>query len=241
MFDWITGFVQFAGYWGIAVLMLAENVFPPIPSEVIMPLAGFTAARGELHIVGVVVAGTVGTLLGALIWYYIGLRLGLKRLKTLARKHGRWLTLDEDSIDYASDWFRRHGRMALVIGHLIPAVRTLISVPAGVNRMGLVAFLAASAAGTVLWTALLAGAGYLLESQYQRVESYANLVTNIVLGLMLAWYVYRVVTWPGPRKGGGAQAAGEPGGGAAASKPGPEPAPETRAAAGPLPDRSRHR
>jgi membrane protein DedA with SNARE-associated domain len=196
MFDWITGFVQSAGYWGIALLMLAENVFPPIPSEVIMPLAGFIAARDELNIVGVVAAGTAGTLAGALIWYYVGLRLGLDRLKRLVRRHGRWLTLDEMSIDHASRWFARHGRMALVIGHLIPAVRTLISVPAGVNRMGLVCFLAASAAGTVLWTALLAGAGYLLENQYERVQAYANVGTNLILGLMVAWYLYRVATWP---------------------------------------------
>jgi membrane protein DedA with SNARE-associated domain len=196
MFDWITGFVQSAGYFGIVLLMFAENVFPPIPSEVIMPLAGFTAAKGELNIYGVIASGTLGTIIGALAWYYVGLRLGIKRIKSLARRHGRWLTLDEDDIDKARSWFDRHGKMALVIGHLIPAVRTLISVPAGVARMNLVTFLVASTAGTVLWTALLAAAGYLLESQYHRVEGYANIGTNIVLGLMVAVYVYRVVTWP---------------------------------------------
>jgi membrane protein DedA with SNARE-associated domain len=196
MFDWITGFVQSAGYFGIVLLMFAENVFPPIPSEVIMPLAGFTAAKGELNIYGVIASGTLGTIIGALAWYYVGLRLGIKRIKSLARRHGRWLTLDEDGIDSARGWFDRHGKMALVIGHLVPAVRTLISVPAGVARMNLVSFLLASTAGTVLWTAILAAAGYLLESQYHRVEGYANIGTNIVLGLMVAWYVYRVVTWP---------------------------------------------
>ena len=201
MFDWITGFVESAGYAGIALLMFAENVFPPIPSEVIMPLAGFTAARGELNLIGVVAAGTFGTLAGALVWYYIGLRLGLDWIKGIARRHGRWLTLDETGIDNASRWFQRHGRMALVLGHLVPAVRTLISVPAGVSRMHLVPFLAASALGTVAWTAVLTAAGYLLQSQYERVEGYANIGTNIVLGLMLAWYAYRVVTWPGAREG----------------------------------------
>lgn len=196
MFDWITGFVQSAGYFGIVLLMFAENVFPPIPSEVIMPLAGFTAAKGELNIYGVIASGTLGTLIGALAWYYVGLRLGIKRIKSLARRHGRWLTLDEDGIDSARGWFDRHGKMALVIGHLIPAVRTLISVPAGVARMNLVTFLVASTAGTVLWTALLAAAGYLLESQYHRVEGFTNIGTNVVLGLMVAWYVYRVITWP---------------------------------------------
>jgi membrane protein DedA with SNARE-associated domain len=203
MFDWITGFVQSAGYAGIVLLMFAENVFPPIPSEVIMPLAGFTAAKGELNVVGVVVAGSAGTLLGALVWYYIGLRLGLDWIKGVARRHGRWLTLDEEGIDRACAWFQRHGKMALVVGHLIPAVRTLISVPAGVSRMGMTTFLVASAIGTVAWTAILTAAGYLLESQYHRVEGYANLGTNVILGLMVAWYIYRVISWPGARAASG--------------------------------------
>jgi len=203
MFDWITGFVESSGYLGIVLLMFAENVFPPIPSELIMPLAGFTAARGDLDVVGVVAAGSFGTLLGALLWYYIGLRLGLDRIKKMARRHGRWLTLDEQGVDKANDWFQRHGRMALVIGHLVPAVRTLISVPAGVSRMPLLPFLVASAIGTVGWTALLTTAGYLLESQYQRVEGYANIGTNLIVGLMLAWYVYRVISWPGAREAAG--------------------------------------
>jgi membrane protein DedA with SNARE-associated domain len=209
MFDWITGFVESAGYAGIFLLMFAENVFPPIPSEVIMPLAGFTAAKGELNVFGVVAAGTLGTLAGALVWYYVGLRLGLDWIKGIARRHGRWLTLDEEGIDHACDWFKRHGPMALVLGHLVPAVRTLISVPAGVSRMHLVPFLAASAVGTVAWTAILTAAGYLLQSQYERVEGYANIGTNIILGLMLAWYVYRVVTWRGPRAGSSREDSGK--------------------------------
>ncbi len=203
MFDWITGFVESSGYLGIILLMFAENVFPPIPSELIMPLAGFTAARGDLNVVGVVAAGSFGTLVGALLWYYIGLKLGLDWIKKMASRHGRWMTLDEQGVDKANDWFHRHGKMALVIGHLVPAVRTLISVPAGVSRMPLLPFLVASAIGTVAWTTLLTAAGYLLESKYQQVEGYANIGTNLVLGLMLAWYVYRVISWPGDREAAG--------------------------------------
>lgn len=203
MFDWITGFVESSGYLGIVLLMFAENVFPPIPSELIMPLAGFTAARGDLNVAGVVAAGSFGTLAGALLWYYIGLRLGLGWIKKMASRHGRWMTLDEQGVDKANDWFHRHGKMALVIGHLVPAVRTLISVPAGVSRMPLLPFLVASAIGTVAWTAILTAAGYLLESQYQKVEGYANIGTNLVLGLMLAWYLYRVISWPGTREAAG--------------------------------------
>ena len=195
MFDWITGLVERTGYLGIALLMLAENVFPPIPSELIMPMAGFTAARGELNMVGVVVAGTAGSLAGALLWYYIGRWIGLERLKRWAAKHGRWLTISPEEVDEAAAWFNRHCGKAVLVGRLIPAVRTLISVPAGVAGMALMRFLTYSALGTVLWTALLAAAGYLLEDQYQKVGDYLNPVSNVILGLIVLGYLYRVITF----------------------------------------------
>ena len=195
MFDWITGLVEQTGYLGIALLMLAENVFPPIPSELIMPMAGFTAARGELNMVGVVVAGTAGSLAGALLWYYIGRWIGLERLKRWAAKHGRWLTISPEEVDEAAAWFNRHCGKAVLVGRLIPAVRTLISVPAGVAGMALMRFLTYSALGTALWTALLAAAGYLLEDQYQKVGDYLNPVSNVILGLIVLGYLYRVITF----------------------------------------------
>lgn len=195
MFDWITGLVEQTGYLGIALLMLAENVFPPIPSELIMPMAGFTAARGELSMVGVVVAGTAGSLAGALLWYYIGRWIGLERLKRWAAKHGRWLTISPEEVDEAAAWFNRHCGKAVLVGRLIPAVRTLISVPAGVAGMALMRFLTYSALGTALWTALLAAAGYLLEGQYQKMGDYLNLVSDVILGLIVLGYLYRVITF----------------------------------------------
>lgn len=195
MFDWITGLVERSGYLGILLLMLAENVFPPIPSELIMPLAGFTAAQGQLNILLVVLAGTAGSLLGALVWYYVGRWLGADRLRRFAIRHGRWLTLSPGEIDRAHTWFDRHGAKAVFIGRLIPAVRSLISVPAGITRMPLAPFLAWTALGTALWTLLLAGAGYLLQSHYTLVADYLNPLSNVVLGLLVVWYVYRVVTF----------------------------------------------
>jgi membrane protein DedA with SNARE-associated domain len=195
MFDWITGFVVRSGYVGVFLLMLAENVVPPIPSELIMPLAGFTAARGQLSLIPVILAGTAGSLLGAVLWYIVGKRLGLERLKHLAARHGRWLTLSPDDVDRADDWFRRHGARAVFFGRLIPTVRTLISVPAGIAGMPLRSFLAWSTLGTGLWTALLAGAGYLLQSQYQRVSDYLNPVSTVIVVLIIGWYLYRVVTF----------------------------------------------
>jgi membrane protein DedA with SNARE-associated domain len=195
MSDWITGFVVRSGYVGVLLLMLAENVVPPIPSELIMPLAGFTAARGQLSLALVILAGTVGSLLGAVLWYYVGKRLGLERLKHLAARHGRWVTLSPDDVDRADGWFRRHGAKAVFFGRLIPTVRTLISVPAGIACMPLPAFLAWSVLGTSLWTALLAGAGYLLQSQYERVSDYLNPVSTVVVVLIIGWYLYRVATF----------------------------------------------
>lgn len=195
MFDWITGVVEQTGYFGIAFLMLAENVFPPVPSEVIMPLAGYSAASGRLDIALVVAAGTAGSLAGALFWYWVGLRIGMDRLRRLACRHGRWFTVHPQELDRAKKAFDRHSGSAVFLGRLVPALRTLISVPAGVARMGLGRFLLFSTLGTAIWTSLLAAAGYVLESQYQKVADWMNPVTNTVLALMLAWYVYRVVTF----------------------------------------------
>lgn len=195
MFDWIVAVVESTGYLGIAFLMLIENVFPPIPSELIMPLAGFTAARGELHVGGVLAAGVAGSLLGAVLWYQLGRWLGTRRLKGWAARHGRWLTLGPQDVDAATARFRRHGLQAVLLGRLIPAVRTLVSVPAGVAAMALPSFLLFSAIGTTLWTAFLLGAGFLLEDRYAQIEDWLNPVSNLVVGLLLVLYLYRVVTF----------------------------------------------
>ena len=118
MFHSIVDIVSQGGYLGIFLLMLAENVFPPIPSELIMPLAGFVAARGELNIILVILAGTAGSVVGALPWYYAGALFGKDRLKRLAARHGRWLTVSPGDIDKASDWFERHDAAAVFFGRL---------------------------------------------------------------------------------------------------------------------------
>lgn len=195
MFEWVTGIVERTGYLGVAFLMFAENVFPPIPSELIMPLAGFQAARGELNIVLLVLAGSAGSLLGAWFWYEVGRRVGADRLKRWTERHGRWLTMGPEEVDRAQDWFGRHGGVAVLLGRMVPAVRTLISVPAGIAGMPLGPFLAYSAAGTLAWTGLLAGAGYLLEGQYERVSGWLNPASNIAFAAIVLWYLYRVATF----------------------------------------------
>nr|WP_210272362.1 DedA family protein [Microvirga sp. HBU67558] len=173
--------------------MLLENVFPPIPSEVIMPLAGFSAAKGTLSFTGVVASGTAGSLAGAYFWFLIGRWIGPKRLKRFAARHGRWLTMHPDEVEQARAFFARHQAVALFLGRLIPTIRSLISVPAGVNCVPVSAFLLWSSMGTALWTFLLAGAGYLLESQYERVSEWLNPVSNVVVAGLAIWYGYRVL------------------------------------------------
>ena len=202
MFEWIVGLVERFGYWGVAFLMFLENLVPPIPSEVVMPLAGFTAARGDLTLLGVVIAGTAGSVLGALPWYYAGALLGTKRLERLASRYGRWLTLSPADIRHASDWFARHGTKAVLIGRLVPGVRTLISVPAGIAGMPLLSFLLWSSIGSMIWAFLLALAGHALADRYEEVARYLDPASKLVLGLIVAVYLYRLVTYrPGIEEG----------------------------------------
>ena len=195
MFDLIVTVIERSGYVGIALLMFAENVFPPIPSELIMPFAGFAAARGELSLAGVAVAGSVGSLAGAVVWYAVGRALGVVRLKHWAARHGRWLTLAPEEIDRSSAWFRRRGPLAVLFGRLVPAVRTLISVPAGVAGMALAPFLLCSSIGTGAWTAVLALGGRALESRYDEIATWLDPVSSVIVAVLVALYLYRVATF----------------------------------------------
>lgn len=195
MSDWIIGFITQWGYPGIFLLMVAENVFPPIPSELIMPFAGYAAASGELSIVGVLVAGMLGSLAGTSAWYFAARLLGLHRFTLLCNKLGRVATIHEDDIDMAARWFERYGPLAVFVGRLIPAIRTLISVPAGLAAMPLAKFLAISAAGTLIWTGILTTAGYLLHENYEIVEAWVDPVSTGVFVLIVVIYIYRFVTW----------------------------------------------
>ncbi|MGE0667186.1 MAG: DedA family protein [Sphingomonadales bacterium] len=195
MAEWIASIMDKGGYLAVALLMFLENVFPPIPSEVIMPLAGYAAEQGRLNIVLVILAGSIGSLAGALFWYGIAYWLGLERLKRFARRHGRWLTLSPEDIDKADAWFDRHGGKAVCAGRLVPTVRTLISVPAGFAGMRIGKFLVYSSAGTVVWTAVLAGCGWLLGDGYDKAGAWINPVSTAIVGAILVWYLYRVATF----------------------------------------------
>lgn len=195
MFDWVVATIDSWGYLGVFFLMVAENVFPPIPSEVIMPLAGFLAGSGRMSLSLTMLVGTLGSVIGTLMWYYIGLWFGEERLKRFAARHGRWLTLSPGDIDAAHGWFVRHGAMAVFFGRMIPAIRTLISVPAGLARMPLWQFLIYTVAGSALWTGVLTFAGLALHENYARVADYVDPVSKLVVVAVVAIYLYRVFTW----------------------------------------------
>ena len=193
MFDFITSLLASMGSLGVAALMLLENVFPPIPSEVIMPFAGYLAASGDLPFVSVVIAGTIGSVAGAFLWYWIGTLASEARLRRLIARHGRWLTISEQDLDRSLTWFRRNGGKAVFLGRMVPGVRTLISVPAGMTGMPLLPFLLYTGLGSLLWTAALTILGYLLEAQFAKVETWINPVTNVLLGGLFVLYVWRLL------------------------------------------------
>lgn len=195
MFDWVVGIVRDGGYLGVFLLMFAENVFPPIPSEVIMPLAGFVAAGGDLDIALVILAGSLGSLAGAVFWYVIGLWLGNGRVEWAIRRFGRILTMNLDDLDKARAWFAWRAWLAVFLGRLVPTVRTLVSVPAGIAPMALAPFLFWTSLGTAIWTGLLALAGYLLEQRYVLIQDWVDPVSKVVVVLIVGFYLYRLVTY----------------------------------------------
>lgn len=195
MTDWITRLIEQMGYAGIALLMFLENLFPPLPSEVIMPMAGFTAGKGELNIVGVLLAGTAGTLAGALFWYAVARRLGEERLRRWAERHGRWITLSPEEIERLDQWFERHSRWAVPVGHLVPGIRTLISIPAGIFGMGVARFVLLTLLGAGAWTTALGLAGYALGGSYEQVDRYLGPASTAIMAAIFLWYVYRVATF----------------------------------------------
>ena len=195
MFDWVVATIDSWGYLGVFVRMVAENVFPPIPSEVIMPLAGFLAGSGRMSLVLTMIVGTLGSVIGTLMWYYVGLWFGEERLKRFAARHGRWLTLSPGDIDAAHQWFVQHGAVAVFFGRMIPAIRTLISVPAGLARMPIWKFLIYTVAGSALWTGILTFAGLALHENYARVADYVDPVSKLVVVTVVVIYLYRVIRW----------------------------------------------
>jgi membrane protein DedA with SNARE-associated domain len=187
MIKWIVGLVTSMGIYGVALLMAIENVVLPLPSELIMPLAGFAASRGQMSLAGAIIAGTIGSVVGALPLYYLARTAGEQKMKHWVAKHGRWLLLRPSDLDKPKRWFAKHGSFAVIIGQIIPGVRGLISLPAGYAKMNVFAFLLYNFIGTVVWCAALAYAGQQLGAHFKEVHKYLGPAGYVVLAALLGW------------------------------------------------------
>ena len=195
MESWIFDLIGRGGYAGIFLLMLLETVFPPIPSEVIMPVAGVTASRGSMSLGGVIAAGTAGAMAGNLFWYVVARKVGMNRFGSFIDRHGRWLTMDCYDLERAQRTFGRFGPAIVFFGRMIPTIRSVVSIPAGLARMRVPRFLFWSTVGSAGWSAALAAAGWVLGHQFGRIEQWLGpLSTAIIVGLVV-FYVWRQATW----------------------------------------------
>ena len=196
MTEWIMSIIAAGGYWGIAFLMVVENVFPPIPSEVIMGLGGVAVARGEMHIVPLMIAGTLGSTLGNYVWYEIGRRLGYERLRPLIDRFGRWLTLEWQDVENMVSFFQRHGQWVVFALRFSPFLRTMISLPAGLARMSALRFCLFTTLGAAIWNLLLIGGGYLLGLHFSdELDRYMGPVVIATVVIVVIGYIWRVATW----------------------------------------------
>ena len=195
MFSLITGVIAKFGVWGVFFLMLLENLIPLIPSELILPMAGFQAARGQFDPVSAVLLATAGSSIGGAAWYAIGRWVGLERFNALSERHGRWLPVSRSELERSRDWFMRWGAAAVFIGRTLPGVRGVICIPAGIIKMRFSRFLAWSTAGALIWSGALVTAGYVLHDHYASVSTLLNPVADTFLGLSLALYLFRVARY----------------------------------------------
>lgn len=193
MLEFITNTISSLGYIGIAFLMALENIIPPIPSELIMPLAGFTVTQGEMNFILVVVAGTIGSIIGTMPWYFLGKYWGLKRTIEIADRYGKWLTLSGKDVEKANNWFNRRGNTAIAFGRLIPGIRTYISLPAGISKIPILPFLFYSTLGSIFWVTLLTGAGYILGANYELVGEYMKPLSIVVIIAVISTVIYWIL------------------------------------------------
>ena len=190
--EWVAGIIETLGYPGLTALVALESVFPPIPSEVILPLAGFLAGQGRFSFVLALAATTLGSLLGALVLYGVGAAAGKRRVRRLVEQYGQWALLTPDDLTKAESWFDRYGSIAVFTGRLAPIVRSLVSIPAGYNRMPLSRFLLLTAIGSALWNGVLITLGWALGESWRNIEQYVDWLQYLVIAAV-AFLVARFV------------------------------------------------
>ena len=191
--DWVTGVIDDLGYIGVALLVALENLFPPIPSEIVLPFAGFVARDGNATFVGMVLAATIGSLIGALTLYGIAAWIGPERLHRFLVRYGKWFRLTPADVEKSERWFDRRAVVAVLIGRCVPLIRSLVSIPAGFRRMPLAPFVLYTTIGSLVWNTALIGAGYVLRDNWHDVEPVLDTFQYVVIAAILAavaWYVW---------------------------------------------------
>ena len=183
---WVQDVIEQLGYLGVALLVVLENVFPPIPSEIVLPFAGFVAQRGSDSVVLMILAATVGSVIGALIMYWIAAVIGDDRLHAFTRKFGKWVQIREADLTRAEEWFDRHAMSAVLVGRCVPLIRSVVSIPAGFRRMKLIPYIAYTFLGSLVWNIALVGAGAVLGENWERVEPVIATFQWIVIVVILA-------------------------------------------------------
>lgn len=195
MTDWVFRLLDQAGYLGVMFLMFLETVFPPIPSEVIMSLAGVRAGQGTMTLWGVILAGTAGAMFGNFFWYLLARVIGIERFRPFIERYGRWLTIDWPDVEKAERLFGRHGEAIVGLGRVMPTIRSIVSIPAGLLHMRLKTFLLWSTIGTAGWSSALAIAGFFLGRRFADIEKILGPISiGIIFAIVIA-YIWRQFTW----------------------------------------------
>lgn len=195
MTDLIVALIAWGGYLGIFLLMAIENIFPPIPSEVIMGLGGIAVAQGRMEMVPLLLWGTAGSVAGNYMWYAIGRHFGYLGLRPTAERHSRWLTVEWHDVERLHDFFQRHGQWVVFVFRFMPTFRTIVSLPAGMARMPRWRFLLWTAAGAAVWDSILAGAGYYLGTNFRELDRFVGPAAIGIMAVIALVYLWRVITW----------------------------------------------
>ena len=184
--QWVQDVIESLGYLGVALLVIAENLFPPIPSEIVLPFAGFVARRGDGSVVVMVIASTIGSVVGALVLYAIAAAIGPERIHAFVVRFGRWFGVKESDMVRAEQWFDRRSNAAVLVGRCVPLIRSLVSIPAGFRRMRFVPFVVLTAVGSAVWNVALIGAGAALGDQWDVVGDYVGILQWLVIVVIVA-------------------------------------------------------
>ena len=188
---WVQDVINQFGYFGVALLVIIENVFPPIPSEIVLPFAGFVAQQGssaaqsDTSVIGMMIAATIGSVVGALILYFVSAAIGPDRLRAFVEKFGKWFGVKSSDLVRAEAWFDRRSLLAVLVGRCVPLIRSIVSIPAGFRRMKLSSFVVLTAIGSAVWNIALIGAGAVLKDQWDRVGDYVGVFQWVVVAAII--------------------------------------------------------